>query len=223
MFNCWYYAFGVELFLRRLSHRYFSIWSEKIELWFIGPNYCFPKSTDLFSMSFAYFNSFPQLTLLTNGFFSATRPNNPASCTLFGIVLTFSEIRSSDSISVLTLWADKRRLDLILHTINRSVASVVFLLRTRPNTLPMHLVSLYFRTMYRIVSRGSNTFEDTSRWESPFWWCLTIKLRRCLLWSFFLGAIKIKCEKNGKFTSIYTIPERPTSTFYKFLDHSTEK
>ena len=63
----------------------------------------FQNPTDLFSMSFAYFNCFPQLILLTNGFFSATRPNNPASCTLFEIVSTFSEIRSSDSISVLTL------------------------------------------------------------------------------------------------------------------------
>ena len=59
--------------------------------------------TDLFSMLFAYFNCFPQLTLLTNGYFSATRPNIKASCTLLGFVLTFSEIRSSDSNSVLTL------------------------------------------------------------------------------------------------------------------------
>ena len=49
------------------------------------------------------------------------------------------------------------------------------------------------------------------------------KLRRSLLWSFSFGAIKTKCEKHGKFTSTYTIPERPTSTFYKFPDHSTEK
>ena len=125
--------------------------------------------TGLFSMSFEYFNRFLWLTLLINDFFSATRPNNPASCTLFGMVWTFSKSHSSDSISVLALWADKRRLDLILHTINRSVAAVVFLLRTRPNTLRMHLVSLYFRTMYRIVSRGSNTFDGTSRRESPFW------------------------------------------------------
>ena len=45
----------------------------------------------LFSMSFAYFNRFPRLTLLTNGFFRATRPSNPASCALFRIVLTFNE------------------------------------------------------------------------------------------------------------------------------------
>ena len=71
--------------------------------------------------------------LLTNDFFSATRPNNPASCALFPIVLTFSEVYSSDSISTLTLSADERRLDLILCTINRSIATVVFLLRLRPN------------------------------------------------------------------------------------------
>ena len=49
------------------------------------------------------------------------------------------------------------------------------------------------------------------------------KLRRALLWSSFFGAIKIKYEKHGNFTSIYTISERPASIFYKFPDHSAEK
>ena len=92
--------------------------------------------TGLFSMSFEYFNRFLRLTLLTNDFFRATRPNNPGLCALFPIVLMFNEICSSDSISTLTLSVDKRRLDLILYTIHRSIASiatVVFLLRRCPN------------------------------------------------------------------------------------------
>ena len=91
------------------------------------------NSTSLFSMSFEYFNRFLQLTLLTNNFFIPTRPNNPASCALFPIVLMFGEVCTSDSISTLTLSADKRRLHLILCTINRSIATVIFLLRPRPN------------------------------------------------------------------------------------------
>ena len=49
------------------------------------------------------------------------------------------------------------------------------------------------------------------------------KLRRSLLCSLLFGAVKIKYEKHGKFASIYPIPERPTSTFWKFPEHSTEK
>ena len=54
-----------------------------------------------FNIFLANCSRLPRFTLLTDGFFSATRPNNPASCARFLIVLACNEIPNSASLSVL--------------------------------------------------------------------------------------------------------------------------
>jgi hypothetical protein len=103
----------------------------------------FKKSTGFSSISLANLSHFPRLILFTYGFLRAHRPNNLTSCACFRIVSACNEIPIFFSIPTFTVKADFRQSSLSLRWISRSVVAADFLLRPRPNKLPIHVVALY--------------------------------------------------------------------------------